>query len=166
MYIKGLVERSESKGRRVRGASRIGKTKMAQSLFPNAFVTVQNEGKEPDLRGFERGFHKCVVIDQVQTPQFILDNRALLQANDEDHKLAVTQSLSFSYELFLHGIPFILTFDLDAEGWDMFSDGATGSNWLRENCVCIDLGHEPTYDKDAMADAPVDVEFHRQSVAD
>ena len=37
----------------IQGPSRIGKTKMAESLFPNPYVTVVNSSGEQDLTGFD-----------------------------------------------------------------------------------------------------------------
>ena len=124
----------------VRGASRIGKTQMAQSIFPNTLVTTVNGAGEPDLREFKRGFHQAVVLDQVNDLQFILNNRAVLQANAEDQYLGVTQSHNFSYEVWLHRIPIILTVDLEVN-----MEEFKKSDWLEHNCVLVNLGRTKTY---------------------
>ena len=144
----------------LRGASRIGKTKLAQSIFPNSYVTTVNGAGEPDLRGFKRGFHQCVVLDQVNDLQFILNNRAVLQANAEDQHLGVTQSHNFSYEVWLHRIPIILTVDLEVKMED-FDE----SDWLSHNCVKCDLGTTPTYDKHAPARGEEPEECERDPLA-
>ena len=90
-----------------------------------------------------------MVLDQVNDLQFILNNRALLQANAEDQYLGVTPSHSFSYEVWLHRIPIILTVDLEVSMEDFKK-----SDWLEHNCVLLDLGHEKTYDPKAPLRGP------------
>jgi hypothetical protein len=58
----------------------------------------------------------------------------------EEHLLAATQSHLFSYKVYMHKIPIILTFDLDA-AWDDESD------WINSNIILLEL-KEPAYGAD------------------
>ena len=135
----------------IRGPSRIGKTKMAQAIFPNSFVTTVNGAAEPDLRGFDPLTHKAIVLDQVNDLEFILGNRGILQANAEDHTLAVTQSHTFSYNVWTFRIPIILTLDLGVDMKPFEDEKASGNNWLTTNCELLDLPNEPTYHENGPA---------------
>ncbi len=48
------------------GASRLGKTQLAVSLFGHelTYVCNCNEMQEPNLRGYGRAKHRCIVYDE------------------------------------------------------------------------------------------------------
>ena len=52
--------------------------------------------------------------------------------------------MHLAYKLRLYRIPVILTFDLDADMEEFKT-----SNWLKKNCIFLDLGEQETWVKDA-----------------
>ena len=100
----------------------------------------------------------------MNSTDFILENRGLLQANAFLHKLSVTRSLSFAYEVYLHCVPVIITFDMevdvsgikygrqsderdgnDEEKSEKKEEGEKaagrkkGNDWLHKNCRLVEL---------------------------
>ena len=79
----------------VRGASRTGKSTLARSLGGPAatpFIQTVQSAADPDLRTYDPDFHSYVVFDNVNNMKFILDYRALLQANNDIHVLGESKT--------------------------------------------------------------------------
>ena len=67
------------------GASCVGKTQLAISLFGHELTYVCNcqEVQEPNLRGFDRAKHRCIVHDEI-TWETVIRNKVLFQASAEE----------------------------------------------------------------------------------
>jgi len=119
------------------GNSRGGKTTLAKSLFPNAFVQTVQSADAPDLRGFDYTHHKMVVFDNVNSSDFILNYRALTQANNDMHVLRQSSTGMYAYKVWLWRVPIVLTVDSQA-AWDRENP------WVSENCYEVSFD-EPCY---------------------
>ena len=121
----------------LRGDSRSGKTTLAKSLFPNPFVQTVQNSTVPELRGFDWTYHRMIVFDNVNDDSFVLNWRALMQANNDMHVLGSSSTGMYAYRIWLWGVPIVMTVDLQAK-WNS-DDG-----WIRENCVEV-VFNEPCY---------------------
>ncbi len=63
---------------------------------------------------------------------FILENRAMFQSNNDVHALGDSKTGMYKYDVWLHRVPLAVTVDLSAT-WDSNED------WIRENCIEIFL---------------------------
>ena len=68
----------------------------------------------PDLRGYKPDVHDCIVFDNVNDMAFILNYRALFQANNDVHVLGESKTGMYSYEVWLWRVPLVVTVDLSA----------------------------------------------------
>ena len=59
------------------GPSCTGKSKMARNLYgeDDTLVVDCQHADHPDLRSFERGKHKAILLDEVSSPAFIVANK-------------------------------------------------------------------------------------------
>ena len=71
----------------IRGVSRAGKSTLAKSLGRRAFVQTVQSALAPDLKGFSRDTHDYILFDNVNNMDFVLNHRALFQANNDLHAL-------------------------------------------------------------------------------
>ena len=115
----------------LRAGSRSGKTEAAKSLFENVWEQVIEDLAAPNLRSFDRSVHSAILLDNVNSAQFILDNRGLLMARNTVHELSQTTTGLFTYPCYIHRIPVIITMDVE-QPWP-------NSNWLSENCIVVQL---------------------------
>ena len=123
----------------LRGGSRTGKSTLAKSIgdsdlfnFGKPFIqTVQNV-ESPDLRDFSDDQHGYILFDNVNDMKFILDFRALIQANNDIHVLGESKTGMYSYPVWIYRIPVVVTVDMTAK-WD------TDEPWIKENCFHIFL---------------------------
>jgi hypothetical protein len=128
----------------LRGDSRSGKTTLAKSLFANPFVQSAQSATAPELREYDWTFHRCVIFDNVNTEEFVLNFRAMLKANNDEHILGSSATGIYSYRIWLWKVPIVLTVDLHAK-WD------SENSWIKENCV------------EVMFDAPVYEPLNQQN---
>ena len=88
----------------------------------------------PDLRNYKPDYHKYIVFDNVSDMQFVLDNRALFQSNNDMHTVGESKTGMYSYSVWLWRVPLVVTMDMSAawgpaEPWiaansvDVFLDG-------------------------------------------
>ena len=97
-----------------------------------AFIQTVQSAEDPNLKGFSRSIHDMVLFDNVNDMKFIMDVRALVQANKDIHSLGESKTGCFAYAAWLWRIPIVVTVDLQAK-WDS-ADG-----WAAENCIEISL---------------------------
>ncbi len=64
--------------------------------------------------------------------KFILDNRALVQANNDIDMLGQSKTGMYAYPVWLYRVPIVVTVELTAR-WDV------SEPWIAENCVSIFL---------------------------
>ena len=115
------------------GPSRTGKSRMARDIFGSSstFVVDIQHAAHPDLKGFLRHQHKALLLDEMQSPEFIAQNKKVLQAHVDGALLGQSSTQMFTYELFWCRVPFIIT----TNNWCLDSLCAADRNWVKENCV-------------------------------
>ncbi|CAK0797152.1 unnamed protein product [Prorocentrum cordatum] len=124
------------------GPSRTGKSCLARALFGTdrtMVVDVQHKD-HPDMHGHERHRHLAVLMDEVQSPHFIADNKKLLQAHVDGASLGQSATQLYTYEVFLWRTPIILT----TNKWDLSTLTVLEIECIASNCVSAYIG-EPVY---------------------
>lgn len=117
----------------LRGASRTGKSTLARGLGQalglgsRPFVQTVQSASSPDLRSYNPELHDYVVFDNVNDVRFVLDYRALFQANTDVHSLGDSRTGIYSYDVWLFRVPLVVTVDLSAK-WNQHDP------WIKENC--------------------------------
>ena len=119
------------------GPSRTGKSRLARSLFgeDTTLVVDVQHAKHPDLRAFQRGKHQAVLLDEVSSPRFIVENKKLLQAHLDGAILGQSATQLYTYEVFLWRIPIMLT----TNNWDYSAFSDADKDWLETNCVAAHI---------------------------
>ncbi|CAK9003150.1 unnamed protein product [Durusdinium trenchii] len=118
------------------GARRVYQKDVVQKLIANrAPFRATSDPMFSNLPAFRRQFEfACEILDNINDWAFILEHRALLQANTDFHKLGESQTGVFSYTVFLWATPVAITLDLDVDSQSAFEC----SDWLRAN-VLLDV---------------------------
>ena len=119
------------------GPSCTGKSKLGRHLFGESetlVVDVQG-AQHPDLKAFERGRHKAILMDEVASPAFVIGNKKLLQAHVDGALLGQSATQLYSYFVFLWKTPIILT----TNNWDYSDFCDADRNWLDTNCVAVHI---------------------------
>ena len=122
----------------LRGASRTGKSTLARGLGValglggEPFIQTVQSAESPDLRNYRPEVHKYIVFDNVNNMKFILDYRALLQANNDVHTLGDSRTGCYAYDVWIHQVPIVVTVDLSA-CWDPHE------SWIKDNCFDVYL---------------------------
>ena len=78
------------------------------------------------MRGYDPCLHNYIVFDNVNDMSFVLDYRALFQANNDVHTLGDSKTGMYSYEIWLWRMPIVIIVDLSAV-WDQ------NEPWIRYN---------------------------------
>ena len=117
------------------GPSRTGKSRLARSLFgqDRTLVVDVQHADHPDLRGYRRHQHLAGLLDEVASPNFIVNNKKLLQAHVDGALLGQSATQMFTYEIFLWRTPVILT----TNNWDLSGLAADELEWVTANCVAV-----------------------------
>ena len=63
------------------------------------------------LRSFCRTRHGYIVFDHVNSMQFILSQRALMQSNSDVHSLGQSRTGIYQYSVYIFAVPIIMTVD-------------------------------------------------------
>ena len=71
-----------------------------------------------------------MVFDNVNDQSFVLNFRALFQANNDVHTLGESKTGMYSYDVWLWRVPLVVTVDMSAK-WD------PEELWVRDNCVDV-----------------------------
>ena len=126
----------------LRGVSRSGKSTLAKSLgkllgLGVPYIQTVQSAASADLKGFNNDVHGYIVFDNVNDQEFILSQRALLQANNDVHTLADSKTGIYAYDVWLYQVPIVVTVDMSAR-WDPHED------WIAANSVEVFL-HGPCY---------------------
>ena len=92
------------------GDSRMGKTRFACSLFGSAFTLVLNyQGvAAPNLKGFRRGVHKCIVMDEAGH-EMVHANKQIFQASLDHVTLGQSTCNEHAYQVCLYETPIIVS---------------------------------------------------------
>ena len=107
---------------------------MARSLplGGTPFVQTVQSATAPDLRSYDADVHPYIVFDNVNDMKFILDFRALFQANNDLHTLGESRTGCYVYDVWIYKVPIVVTVDMTAT-WD------PQELWIRENCFDVFL---------------------------
>lgn len=116
----------------LRGASRTGKSTLARSLGGVPYVQTVQSAVSPDLRSYDSSVHSYIVFDNVNDMKFVLNYRALFQANNDIHTLGESKTGCYAYDVWLWKVPIVVTVDLSAN-WNLLEP------WVRDNCFDIFL---------------------------
>ena len=70
------------------------------------------------------------------SPKFVISNKKVLQAHADGAILGQSATQLYTYEVFLHRTPLMLTTNF----WEYADFNAADQNWIEANCVavCID----------------------------
>ena len=121
-----------------RGASRTGKSTLARSLGVamnlggGPFIQTVQSATAPDLRTYNKDTHNYLVFDNVNDKKFVLDYRAMFQANNDIHTLGDSKTGMYSYDVWLWRVPMVLTIDMSAD-WD------ANELWIKDNSFDVVL---------------------------
>ena len=110
----------------LQGASRTGESMLARSIGGTPFIQTVQSAASPDLRGYDPSLHSYIVFDNVNDMSFVLNYKALLQANNDVHTLGDSKTGMYSYEIWTWIVPIVVTVDLSA-CWDQ------NETWIRDN---------------------------------
>ena len=114
------------------GASCTGKSSLAKFLGKSPFVQTVQNADSLDLREYSAEKHDIIVLDNINDQKFVLDNRAVLQANNDIHTLAESKTGIYSYSVWLWRVPIVMTVD-DRAKWN------SEDRWVKENCLEVRL---------------------------
>ena len=115
----------------LQGPSRAAKTSFTKSLFARPFVYTCQDGDTLDLRGFRYGHHDALILDNLVDFSLILKYRALLQANNDEHRLGQSATGMYSYGVYLWATPILATVDLEVDAVGAIA----ASEWLSANVL-------------------------------
>jgi hypothetical protein len=118
----------------LQGPSRAAKTSFIKSLFANPFVLTVQNATTLNLSKLVYGVHDALVLDNINSFKIVLDHRALLQANTDEHLLGESATGCYAYYTFLWAMHVVLTLDSDVNAQKEFK----ASDWLRSN-VLLDV---------------------------
>ena len=125
------------------GPSCTGKSRLARSLFgvENTLVVDVQHAEHPDLRSYRRPVHKAVLMDEVASPKFIVENKKVLQAHVDGAILGQSSTQLFTYDVFLWRTPLMLT----TNNYDYSKFSASDINWIETNAVAVCI-NEPVFE--------------------
>ena len=126
----------------LRGGSQTGKSTLAKSLgdtfgWKPPYVQTVQSAPAPDLKEFEREEHGYILFDNVNHMNFVLNEQALFQANNDLHTLGSSRTGNYAYSVWLFRTPLVVTVDLSAE-WN------SSELWLADNMFEVVL-ESPCY---------------------
>ncbi|CAJ1441510.1 unnamed protein product [Effrenium voratum] len=126
----------------LRGGSQTGKSTLAKSLgdafgWRPPYVQTVQSAPAPDLKEFQREEHGYILFDNVNHMDFVLNERALFQSNNDIHTLGSSRTGIYSYPVWLFQMPLVVTVDLSAE-WN------SSELWLADNMFEVFL-ESPCY---------------------
>ena len=125
------------------GASRLGKSQLAINRFGHELTHVCNcqEVQEPNLRGFDRAKHRCIVYDEI-TWETVIRNKVLFQASAEGVHLRQSKCQQFAEWKFLYHVPMICC----TNAWLLPADKTEHRDWLEANTVHVYI-QSPCWDQ-------------------
>ena len=126
------------------GASFVGKTEWAKSLFQNHLeLKIGPLTHFPEkMRTFSRYLHDGVVIDDVRDMEFLAQHQHVLQGKyDERVEFASTPGGQCAYRRWLYAVPFVVTVNYSTSNLDYLRT----HDWLskRDNVVVVELLKPP-----------------------
>lgn len=132
------------------GPSRTGKSRWARSLYGDRWTLVVDiqHADHPDLRAYKRGVHLCLLLDEMSSPKFIVQNKKLLQAHVDGAKLGQSATQLYSYDVFLWRLPIIIT----TNNWNLHDLEPIDREWIESNCIPVYVG-EPVWAQESEAPA-------------
>jgi hypothetical protein len=89
------------------------------------------------MRGFQRGTHDAIILDDVRDLAFVTENQEKLQGKyDHMVEFATTQGGALSYRKYLFRIPVVVTINWSTRNLDFLQQ----HDWLKrpDNCVLLE----------------------------
>lgn len=123
---------------------------MARSLFGASrtlVVDIENS-MHPNLKGFRRGRHLAILLDEMKEPAFLTNNKKVLQSHVDGAWLGDSPTQQYVYEVFLWKIPIIIT----TNNWSLEKLPPQDREWVIANSVAIYVG-EPVWQESVAAQA-------------
>lgn len=117
------------------GPSQVGKTRYATKLFgaDKTFTVSCPYGiREPNLKGFERRKHRCIVYDEGSSA-LVLKNRALFQSGLDEQMLSQSTCQEHCYTVWLYGVAQVIT----TNRWPEEGTSEEDEAWLDANSVVV-----------------------------
>ena len=117
------------------GPSRTGKSRLARSLYGDdrTLVVDIQHAVHPDLREYKRGFHRALLLDEMSSPRFIVENKKLLQSHVDGAKLGQSATQLYSYNVFLWRLPIMIT----TNNWKLDELEANDKEWIESNSIPV-----------------------------
>ena len=84
----------------------------------------------PDLKTYDPGLHTYVALGSETDMKFVMNYRALLQANNDIRTLGEAKKGMYSYEVHLWRIPIVIAVDMSAR-WN------PNDLWIQEHCFDV-----------------------------
>ena len=95
-----------------------------------------------------RGYHRAILLDEVSDPQFIVDNKNVLQAHVDGAILGQSATQMYTYEVFLWRTPIMLT----TKNWDLTGFSEAALDWTHANSVVVHVA-DKVYEANTPAPA-------------
>ncbi len=124
---KALVyDRPSGTGKSIRAAQMYG--------AEHAFIVDCQNAAVPDLRGLSREKHSCLVLDEVPSVDFALNNKRLLMSHIDGAKLGQSATQMYSYNVWWWRKPIVIT----SNKWACTYEKASPEDrdWLDKNVLC------------------------------
>ena len=86
---------------------------------------------KPCLKDYKYGVHKAVILDDIDSPAFVVANKKLLQAHVDGAKLGQSPTQRLTYHVWLWRVPVIVT----TNAWNLAGFKEKDVDWLEENCI-------------------------------
>ena len=117
------------------GPSRTGKSRLARSLYGYSRTLVVDilNADHPNLKSYRRGHHRAILLDEMKSPAFIVNNKKALQSHIDGAELGHSPTQQYVYNAFLWRTPFIIT----TNNFDLTSLSATDRDWVLANSVAV-----------------------------
>lgn len=123
----------------LKGPSRMGKTQLASSLYGRCrtFLTGCQNAKEPNLVGYQRTLHDCIVYDEAG-PAMVVSNKVLFQASTDHAVLCQSQCQQHTKKYYLFRVPMIICTNKWVGDHGVNLD-AEDQEWLEANSVVVEI---------------------------
>ncbi len=91
---------------------------------------------QTNLRPFRRHEHRAILLDEMQSAEFVVANKKVLQSHVDGAILGQSATQLYTYEIFLWRVPIIIT----TNNWSYEEFSEADRDWIRSNCVevCVD----------------------------
>ena len=123
------------------GPSKMGKSQLAASLFgpDKTFVTQCQNVEEPNLNGWDREKHPCIVFDEAPW-WLIFNNKVMFQAGADEVCICQSKCQQFAKRRLLYQVAMVVC----TNEWVDARTPSGAAEWIAKNCVLQEIT-EPVY---------------------